>query len=103
MLHTLSDPWSTLQKCHLAYVAEYTSKIHHVAGSENVVADSLSRLLGVAAQPPAVAAEVPPASTGPISWVEITVSQAMCSQLPALLSSTSLQLQRITFRAAEVW
>ena len=83
--------------------SEYTSKIHHIAGSENVLADSLSRLLGVAAQPPAVAAEVPPASTGPISWVEITVSQAMCSQLPALLSSTSLQLQWITFRAAEVW
>ena len=62
-LRRLSDPWSARQQCQLAYVAEYTSDIRHIAGSENVVADSLSRPPVVAAQPPAVAASVPPAST----------------------------------------
>ena len=41
-LHRVSDPWLARQQHHLAYVAEYTSEIHHVAGADNVVADSLS-------------------------------------------------------------
>jgi hypothetical protein len=39
----VSDPWTARQCRHLAYLAEYTSDIQHVAGSANVVADTLSR------------------------------------------------------------
>ncbi len=42
-LHRVSDAWSARQQRHLSYVAEYTSDIRHVAGEDNVVADSLSR------------------------------------------------------------
>ena len=57
LLAKQADAWSARQQRHLAYVAEYTSDVRHVPGEENVVADALSR-------PPAVAAIVPPASTG---------------------------------------
>jgi hypothetical protein len=39
----MSDPWTARQCWHLAYIAEYTSDIQHVAGAANVVADTLSR------------------------------------------------------------
>jgi len=42
-INRASDPW-TARQCHqLAYVAEYTSDIRHIAGTSNVVADALSR------------------------------------------------------------
>jgi hypothetical protein len=38
----VSEPWTARQCRHLAYIAEYTSDIQHVAGISNVVADTLS-------------------------------------------------------------
>ncbi len=37
-----SDPWTARQCRQLAYVAEYTSDVRHIAGTSNVVADTLS-------------------------------------------------------------
>ena len=99
----MSDPWSARQQCHLAYVAEYTSEIRHMPGTDNVVTDSLSGPPVVAVQPPAVAAVVPPALTGLLSWNEVVANQIMCSETQAVLSSSLLQLQQITIQAAEVW
>ncbi len=42
-INRASDPWTAQQCCQLAYVAEYTSDIHHIAGTSNVVADALSQ------------------------------------------------------------
>ncbi len=39
----LTEPWTTKQCRQLAYIAEFTSDIQHIAGSDNVVADTLSR------------------------------------------------------------
>ena len=89
VLHRLSEPWSALQQHHLAYVAEYTLDVRHIAGAENVVADSLSRPLAVAAQPPAVAAVVPPASTGPLRWEQLAESQSTWSLYTLRLHSGS--------------
>ena len=102
-LYKVSDPWSARQQCHLAYVAEYTSEICHMPGTDNVVTDSLSGPPVVAVQPPAVAAVVPPALTGLLSWNEMVANQIMCSETQAVLSSSLLQLQQITIQAAEVW
>ena len=60
-LKRVSDPWTPRQQRQLGYIAEYTSDIRFVPGSENVVADTLSRppstvLAGILAgilQPPA--------------------------------------------------
>ena len=38
-----SDPWSSRQQRHLAYVSEFTTDIRHVQGKDNHVADALSR------------------------------------------------------------
>ena len=39
----LSDPWSSQQQRHLAYISEFTTDIRHVQGKNNQVADALSR------------------------------------------------------------
>ncbi len=42
-LKRVSEPWTARQQRHLAYIAEYTSNLRHIAGVSNVVADTLSR------------------------------------------------------------
>ena len=39
----LSDPWTSRQQRHLAYISEFTTNIRHVHGKQNQVADALSR------------------------------------------------------------
>jgi cleavage and polyadenylation specificity factor subunit 1 len=51
-LARVSDPWTARQCCHLAYVAEFTSDIQHVAGQDNVAADALSRPPDMSPSPP---------------------------------------------------
>ena len=65
------------QQCHLAYVAVYTANIQYVPGVENVIADTLS-------WPLAVAAVVPPASTGLLNWTQLATGQATYGDLAAL-------------------
>jgi hypothetical protein len=38
-----TEPWTAKQCRQLAYIAEFSSDIQHIAGSDNVVADTLSR------------------------------------------------------------
>ena len=42
-LFRVSPPWSALQQCHLAFLAEFTSSVVHVPGIENILSDALSR------------------------------------------------------------
>jgi hypothetical protein len=43
-LSRVSDRWNARQACQLSYEAEYTLDIRHLAGVDNVVADTFSRL-----------------------------------------------------------
>jgi transposase InsO family protein len=64
-LKRTTDPWTARQCRQLAFVAEYTSDLRHLAGKENVVADALSRPPGhaVGASPSAAAGiKAPPGS-----------------------------------------
>jgi transposase InsO family protein len=58
-LSRTSDPWSARQARQLSYLAEYTDDIHHIAGEENIVADTLSR------PPPSAAAGIKEPSGSP--------------------------------------
>jgi len=67
-INRVSDAWSPRQQRQLAYLAEFTADIRHVAGASNVVADSLSRPPAAekrSAEPPAALIRTqPPAVAG---------------------------------------
>jgi hypothetical protein len=50
-LSCVSVPWMARQYRQLAYVAEFTSDINHIAGLENILADTLSQPPGHAVVP----------------------------------------------------
>ncbi len=56
-----TEPWTAKQCRQLAYIAEFTSDIQHIAGSDNVVADTLSMPPGGAAA--GSSSESPPRGT----------------------------------------
>jgi len=80
-LHRLSDAWTARQQRHLAYVAEFTSDVRHVAGVDNVVADALSR----------PAASVLPAEGGRIDLKELAAEQASCEETQAFKDRANVQ------------
>jgi hypothetical protein len=85
MLARTSDPWTAHQCRHLAYVAEFTSDVQHVAGQDNVVADALSR--------PPVAVLVPPSSSlGTFDFEGLPSRQEACSEVQQVRDSSSLQV-----------
>ena len=96
LLAKQGDAWSARQQRHLAYVAEYTADIQHVPGVENVVADALSR-------PPAVAAVVPPASTGLLNWAQLATGQATCGDLAAISARRPHHLVAVQVEGYPVW
>jgi hypothetical protein len=57
-LKRTTDPWTARQCNQLAFVAEYTLDLRHLAGKDNVVADAISR------PPGHLAGESPPAAAG---------------------------------------
>jgi hypothetical protein len=84
-----TDPWTPRECRHLAYVAEFTSDVKHVAGQDNLVADALSR--------PPVAVLVPPTSSPGSSAASdlegIAAMQRGCAETQQSRASSSLQVQ----------
>ena len=116
----------------MAYVAEFTSDLRHVAGADNVVADCLSRppeelslprstqVAGVKvpsgslASPAdrdgssgasrAVAAVVPATQQGPIRWGVLARDQLTCQETQEVLTSNnSLLLEMVVYQGANLW
>jgi RNase H-like domain found in reverse transcriptase len=56
-LFRVSDAWTARQQRHLAYIAEFTSGIRHVAGKSNVLADALSMPAAAVAAPAEVSVD----------------------------------------------
>jgi RNase H-like domain found in reverse transcriptase len=50
-LSRAAEPRSDRQRRQLSFIAEFTAEIHHIAGPDNVVADTLSRPAATAAAP----------------------------------------------------
>jgi len=85
-LHRLSDAWSARQQRQLSYLAEYTSDIRHVAGVENVVADTLSR----------PAAAVRPVSGGVMDSEQLARAQEDCEQTQNLVGRPNVQVVEVS-------
>ena len=87
----VSPPWSARQQRHLAFVSEFSTDIQYLPGTDNVVADSLSRPPSPPSSPPAtVAALVKATSTVPLA--DITTGQRSCDQVRRLKMSSSLKI-----------
>jgi len=103
-LHRVSPAHTARQERHLAYIAEFTSDIRHVAGRENVVADTLSRPPAPPEGPAeeAVAAVAPPLTVPPLDWAAISRDQQDDPQVEQLQYNRALQLVKVSMAGHEV-
>ena len=84
-----TDPWTPRQCRHLSYLAEFTSDVRHVAGSENVAADALSR---PAEEIVAAAGAAQPSSLA-LDLAGIATRQASCLSTQEARDLPSLQVR----------
>jgi RNase H-like domain found in reverse transcriptase len=94
-IHKVAEPWSARQARHLSYVAEFSTDIRHVAGVDNVVADTLSR-----PPRPAVICSVP-ATPGSLDMAALAAVQRTCPAVAAGKDS-SLKLELVHFNGVRV-
>jgi len=87
-----AEPWTPRQCRHLSYVAEFTNDIRHIAGLDNVVADTLSRPPQPAAGTVAAVAAAQPA----LDYAAIAEAQRDCPSISTAADS-SLSLQLVPF------
>jgi hypothetical protein len=102
----VTPPQSARQQRHLAYISEFTTNIRHTPGSENVVADALSRPpadtqgLPVLSIPPLLPSEPPrqtapqgaAADAQPLDFMDLSSAQLSCPDVQAMLASPSLSV-----------
>jgi hypothetical protein len=107
----VSPSQSACQQRHLAYISEFTSDLRHTPGSENVVADALSRPpavmnipvagllvhsipeVSLIAEPPRPpASQVATADAQPIDFMDLSFAQPSCPDVQAMLVSPSLSV-----------
>jgi cleavage and polyadenylation specificity factor subunit 1 len=112
-LHRTSEPWTARQCRHLAYVAEFTSDVRHVAGADNIVADLMSCPPPPQSPPPGSTSQ--PARTvpvGTVSTVEATTChlnyavlaehQATCPEVAATAGHSSLRVRAVKILDSEL-
>jgi hypothetical protein len=114
-LSRTSEPWTARQCRHLAYIAEFSSDIRHIKGTDNLVADALSRPSpslpgpGSAAVKPAsvkapsgslaaTAAAGPAPSNDerflPVDFAAMAASQLTCPDTQRTASSPTLKVEK---------
>jgi cleavage and polyadenylation specificity factor subunit 1 len=95
-LSKAAEAWTARQSRHLSFIAEFTSDIRHIAGEDNVVADSLSRPPKGAAQVAAVAA-----AEAQLDYRAMAAAQEACQDTRAAQNS-SLTLHKVSFDGVEL-
>jgi hypothetical protein len=128
-INRASDPWMARQCHQLAFVAEYTSDIPHIAGTSNVVADTLSwqpvplspspaaacvkapsgsqaaaRQEGKSnsSSPSVVASVVAHAPLGSVDYAAMADAQGCCPEVQKVAASPALQVRRVQTHGADV-
>jgi hypothetical protein len=104
-LSKTSYPWTARQCRQLAYIAEFTSGIRHIAGADNIIADMLSRPSPPRTSPPSPS---PPSSTpspaprvvaavasapGTIDFTAVAAHQLDCHATQRAQESSSLKVE----------
>jgi hypothetical protein len=97
--------WTAMQSRQLSFVADFTTDIRHIPGSENIVADNLSRpppaaLPAAATGGPAVAAVA--ASPVSLDYARIAENQRTCQETLKTARSSSLQLRYVEMQGEKV-
>ena len=88
-LSKAAEPWTACQCRHLSYVAEFTGDIRHIAGQDNMVADTLSRPPQAGATVAAVAATPQTLDYAAIARPSATARPSRQLETPASPSSSS--------------
>jgi hypothetical protein len=104
-LGKVSEPWTAMKWRQLSYVAVFTKDIRHIPGSENIVADRLSRpppaaLPAAATGGPAIASVA--ASPVSLDYARIAANQRSCQETLKAAHSSSLQLQHVDMQGERV-
>jgi transposase InsO family protein len=104
-LQRVSEPWSARQQRQLAYVAEFTSKIQHVPGLENVVADALSRPPPTPSDPPAAQQQYTAAAVAAaaVDFQWLAAEQEKCADCEFMCKQSSLQVRQVQWHGVAVW
>jgi hypothetical protein len=104
-LGKVSEPSTAMQSRQLSYVAVFMTDIRHIPGSENIVADTLSR-------PPL--ATLPAAATGDLAvaavaaspvnldYARVAANQRTCQETLKVANSTSLQPRYVEIQGEQV-
>jgi RNase H-like domain found in reverse transcriptase/Integrase zinc binding domain len=108
-LHRSSEPWTARQCRHLSYVAEFTSDVWHVAGVDNVVANTLSRprpcqpgQAAAANPPPSAMQAVVDATTSRLDYATIAAHQQDCPEVAAMARLSSLRVRPVVVEDVEL-
>lgn len=83
-----SKTWTPRQERHLAYISEFTTKMEHRKGEDNVVADYMSRIEAV--------------KLWSVDFAEFAEEQNKCNTF-ANISDNSLTCQKIMFGGHDIW
>ena len=101
-----SLPWSAQQQFHLAHISKFTSDIVHIPGSENGVADALSRPTSPSSAPvsdvsvlSAVALDL---STPGFDFSPLPAVQSACPYVQSMISIPSLSVVSVPFLQSSV-
>ena len=111
-LFRTSPPWSTMQQRRLSFLSKFNCKIHHLLGSENVVADTLScpEPYTVQQQPPSTtpttlvsALHLPPLpAVSGVSFSEMSLLQQSCPKVEFLHHSSPLSVVSLPFSCSNL-
>jgi hypothetical protein len=89
----VSEPWTAMQSRQLSYMAEFTMDIRHIPGTENILADALSRKpLAAFTVAAAVGLAVAAVATRPVilDYARIAANQRTCQETLKNLKKPSL-------------
>ena len=95
-------PWSAMQQPCLSYISEFDCRITHLPGSENVVADALSRPKPEVSRSSCSTSTFKSSPSHVVSTVA-AVLQYSCPKVQSLCCSSALTVVSVPFSGSKLW